>query len=112
MNAQVLYRKWRPQRLEEVVGQPTVTQTLRYALATGRVSHAYLFCGPKGTSKTSTARIIAKAMNCLDPTLSACTRKALSWDSRSFCILSLYSCFALRAVAEGILREEDSRRKL
>ncbi len=66
MNAQVLYRKWRPQRLEEVVGQPTVTQTLRYALATGRVAHAYLFCGPRGTGKTSTARIIAKAMNCLD----------------------------------------------
>jgi len=66
VNAQVLYRKWRPQRLEEVVGQPTVTQTLGYALATGRVAHAYLFCGPRGTGKTSTARILAKAVNCLD----------------------------------------------
>ena len=67
MTSQVLYRKWRPQRLSEVVGQSPITQTLRYALATGRVAHAYLFCGPRGTGKTSTARILAKAINCLDP---------------------------------------------
>ena len=67
MTSQVLYRKWRPQRLDEVVGQTPITQTLRYALATGRVAHAYLFCGPRGTGKTSTARILGKTVNCLEP---------------------------------------------
>lgn len=65
MGAQVYYRKWRPQTLAEVVGQDHVTQTLRNALKTGRVAHAYLFCGPRGTGKTSTGRILAKAVNCL-----------------------------------------------
>jgi len=58
------YRKWRPQTLSEVVGQEHVTKTLLNALATGRVAHAYLFCGPRGTGKTSTGRILAKALNC------------------------------------------------
>jgi DNA polymerase-3 subunit gamma/tau len=65
MASQVFYRKWRPQTLAEVVGQEPITQTLRNALSRGRVSHAYLFCGPRGTGKTSTARILAKAINCL-----------------------------------------------
>jgi len=65
MTSQVLYRKWRSQTLSEVVGQESVTQTLRNALSSGRLSHAYLFCGPRGTGKTSTARILAKAVNCL-----------------------------------------------
>lgn len=65
MTSQVFYRKWRPQTLAEVVGQEPVTQTLRNALSSGRVSHAYLFCGPRGTGKTSTGRILAKAVNCL-----------------------------------------------
>ena len=65
MASKVLYRKWRPQTLAEVVGQEQVTQTLRNALSSGRVSHAYLFCGPRGTGKTSTGRILAKAVNCL-----------------------------------------------
>ena len=65
MASQVFYRKWRPQTLAEVVGQEPVTQTLRNALTSGRVSHAYLFCGPRGTGKTSTGRILAKAVNCL-----------------------------------------------
>ncbi|MFC1905139.1 DNA polymerase III subunit gamma/tau, partial [Chloroflexota bacterium] len=65
MTSQVFYRKWRPQTLAEVVGQEQVTQTLRNALSSGRVSHAYLFCGPRGTGKTSTGRILAKAVNCL-----------------------------------------------
>ena len=65
--AEVLYRKWRPRSLSEVVGQDTVTKTLRQAVSSGRLAHAYLFCGPRGTGKTSTARILAKAVNCLDP---------------------------------------------
>ncbi len=64
--AQVYYRKWRPQSLAEVIGQEHVTQTLLNALKLGRVAHAYLFCGPRGTGKTSTGRILAKAVNCLE----------------------------------------------
>ena len=67
MTSQVFYRKWRPQTLSEVVGQEHVTQTLRHAVANGRVAHAYLFCGPRGTGKTSTGRILAKAISCLNP---------------------------------------------
>ena len=66
MGSQVYYRKWRPQTLAELVGQDHVTQTLLNALKTGRVAHAYLFCGPRGTGKTSTGRILAKAANCLE----------------------------------------------
>lgn len=67
MTSQVFYRKWRPRTLSEVVGQQHVTQTLRHAVANGRIAHAYLFCGPRGTGKTSTGRILAKAINCLNP---------------------------------------------
>ncbi|MFQ6014700.1 MAG: DNA polymerase III subunit gamma/tau [Anaerolineae bacterium] len=65
MAALTLYRKWRPQTFDEVIGQEPITQTLRNALNQGRLAHAYLFCGPRGTGKTSTARILAKAVNCL-----------------------------------------------
>lgn len=65
--AEVYYRKWRPKSLGEVVGQDAITKTLRQAVAQGRVAHAYLFCGTRGTGKTSTARILAKAINCLSP---------------------------------------------
>jgi len=65
MGSQVFYRKWRPQSLADLAGQDHVTQTLSNALKSGHVSHAYLFCGPRGTGKTSTARILAKAVNCL-----------------------------------------------
>ena len=64
---EVFYRKWRPRTFGELVGQEVVTQTLRRSIALGRVSHAYLFCGPRGTGKTSAARILAKAANCLAP---------------------------------------------
>jgi len=65
--AEALYRKWRPGTLSELVGQNHVAQTLQQAVLTDRVSHAYMFCGPRGTGKTSTARILAKAVNCLSP---------------------------------------------
>jgi len=65
MASQVFYRKWRPQSFADLAGQASVAQTLRNALKTGHISHAYLFCGPRGTGKTSTARIFAKAVNCL-----------------------------------------------
>jgi DNA polymerase-3 subunit gamma/tau len=71
----VLARKYRPQAFEEVVGQESVTTTLRNALASGRVAHAYLFSGPRGVGKTTTARILAKALNCEQgdgPTPSPC----------------------------------------
>ena len=66
MGSEVFYRKWRPQTLSEVVGQEPVTQTLRHAVESGKIAHAYLFCGPRGTGKTSMARILAKAVNCPD----------------------------------------------
>ncbi|MCC5895300.1 MAG: DNA polymerase III subunit gamma/tau [Alkalibacterium sp.] len=64
MSYQALYRVWRPQRFEDVAGQEAVTKTLRNALSQGNTSHAYLFSGPRGTGKTSAAKIFAKAMNC------------------------------------------------
>ncbi len=64
MSYQVLARKWRPETFDEVVGQPTLTRTLKNALASGRIGHAFLLSGARGVGKTTTARILAKALNC------------------------------------------------
>jgi DNA polymerase III subunit gamma/tau len=70
MPPQALYRKWRPQSWDEVIGQEHVVQTVRNGLRAGRAAHAYLFAGPRGCGKTSLARLVAKALNCLDPDVS------------------------------------------
>lgn len=67
MAGQALYRKWRPQLWDEVVGQEHVVQTLRNALRSDHIAHAYLFAGPRGCGKTTSARLVAKAVNCLHP---------------------------------------------
>ncbi len=67
--SQALYRKWRPRQWDQVIGQDHLVQTLHNAVKSGRVGHAYLFAGPRGTGKTTTARLLAKAVNCLDEDL-------------------------------------------
>ncbi|UQS85054.1 DNA polymerase III subunit gamma/tau [Apilactobacillus apisilvae] len=64
MSYQALYRVWRPQRFDDVIGQDVITTTLKNAIITNQLSHAYLFAGPRGTGKTSAAKILAKAINC------------------------------------------------
>src|SRR5262245_38162761 len=73
MSYQVLARKWRPQRFEDVIGQQAVTRTLRNAIASGRIAQAFVFAGQRGSGKTTTARILARALSCIKgPTADPC----------------------------------------
>jgi DNA polymerase-3 subunit gamma/tau len=73
MSYQVLARKWRPQRFDDVLGQQAVTRTLQNALKTGRLAQAFVFAGPRGCGKTTTARVLARALNCVNgPTAEPC----------------------------------------
>src|SRR5207344_1295924 len=73
MAYQVIARKWRPQRFDDVVGQQAVTRTLKNALSSGRLAQAFIFAGPRGVGKTTTARILARALNCVKgPTPEPC----------------------------------------
>ncbi|MGE0393789.1 MAG: DNA polymerase III subunit gamma/tau, partial [Vicinamibacterales bacterium] len=66
MSFQVLARKWRPQRFDDVVGQQATTRTLKNAITSGRVAQAFVFAGARGCGKTTTARILARALNCVN----------------------------------------------
>ena len=64
MSYQVLARKWRPQQFDDVIGQPAVTRTLANAIKSGRIAQSFVFAGPRGVGKTTTARILARALSC------------------------------------------------
>ena len=77
-----LYRKYRPATFAEVLGQDHVTEPLRQALRSGRINHAYLFSGPRGCGKTSSARILARSLNCVNgPTPTRAASATRAWRS-------------------------------
>ena len=73
----VTARKWRPKKFAEVVGQEHITTTLKNAIKDNRIAHAFLFTGPRGVGKTTTARILAKVLNCLNPVKLYCFIKTI-----------------------------------
>ena len=79
----VTARKWRPQKFNEVVGQEHITSTLKNAIKSGRIAHAYLFTGPRGVGKTTTARILARTINCLNDNCILAPTKVFPY--RSYC---------------------------
>ena len=68
MDYKVLYRKYRPSDFSNIIGQDYIVSILKNAITSNKISHAYIFSGPRGTGKTSTAKVFAKAINCLNPT--------------------------------------------
>jgi len=109
MSYQVIARKWRPQRFDDVVGQQTVTRTLGNALRSGRLAQAFVFAGPRGVGKTTTARILARALNCVNGptpepcgTCDACVEIA---EGRDIDVLEIDA--ASLTVADEELSEED-----
>jgi DNA polymerase-3 subunit gamma/tau len=93
MTSEVFYRKWRPQSFAEVAGQEPITRTLTNAVGSGKVAHAYLFTGPRGTGKTTTGRLLAKAVNCTDPRkgepCNACDSCRLFLEGRALDLIEL-----------------------
>lgn len=92
MSYQVIARKWRPQKFEDVTGQEVLTQTLRNSIEHGRLHHAYLFSGARGVGKTTTARLVAKALNC---------HKAKGTTATPCATLDEATCPSCREIAEG-----------
>jgi DNA polymerase III subunit gamma/tau len=92
MSYQVIARKWRPQKFEDVTGQEVLTQTLRNSIEHGRLHHAYLFSGARGVGKTTTARLVAKALNC---------HKADGPTATPCATLDETTCASCREIAEG-----------
>ena len=93
MTSEVFYRKWRPQSFAELAGQEPITRTLTNAVGSGKFAHAYLFTGPRGTGKTTTGRLLAKAVNCTDPRkgepCNACDSCRLFLEGRALDLIEL-----------------------